>query len=219
MGSLHWSLCGPLQRERMESNMFTQAFPITGRKTRVILDHIEGNLTVRPWNRREIKVEANEPIAELRQEGDIVIITNYRSDVTLWVPAIKEFLSYITTSIGVSHLNGNARFEGAGNIEMREVSGAVIADRTYGNIDLTDLHEAAQLTEIGGNLRVVNAPFLRAQGGVGGNVDMRQVGDAVVDIVGGNLDASDIRERLHCANIGGNARVSGSAGAQISVQL
>lgn len=198
--------------------MFTQSFPVTGRKPRVILDHIEGNLTVRSWNRREIRVEADEPIAELRQEGDIVIITNYRSDIRLWVPAMREFLTFLATSIAVSHLNGNATLEGAGNIEMREVNGAVVADRTHGNIDLADLHEAAQLTEIGGNLRAMNAPFLRARGGVGGNVDLLQIGDAAIDNVGGNLDARDIRENLQCSSVGGNSRVTGSAGARIGIQ-
>src|SRR5947207_2362855 len=173
--------------------MFTQTFSIAGRKPRVILEQIEGNLTVQPWNRKEIRVEADEPIPELRQEGDIVIITNYRSDIRLWVPAIKEFLSFVTTTIAASRVHGNATFERAGNIELRDVSGAVVANKTYGNVDLIDLHEAAQLTEIGGNLRVVNAPFLRARNGVGGNVDLQQVGDAVVDYVGGNLDARDIR--------------------------
>jgi len=214
--------------------MTQQTFAISGRNPRAVIEQPAGNLTVQPWERQEISVETDGPVAVLQQEEDTVIIRDCRSDLRLRIPAIRRVVGSIFTDIEARQVGRNAAIEGAGNVLLDGVGGNVFVRDTYGNVDLANVSEVAELFATGGNLRAVRMPRLRSQRGIGGNAVLKDIArselDAVggnlsldhaetvaIDVVGGNLDADDIAAHLSCNAVGGNADISGSADAEVAL--
>src|SRR5437764_6238710 len=112
----------------------------------------------------------------MRQEGDTLTITDYRGDISLWVPAIKggifSFGIGMFTSLFVSHLSRSATIEEVGNVDLREIGGQAVLERIYGNVDLESIHELADVSGVGGNLRATSVATLRSRRGIGGNVTL-----------------------------------------------
>jgi hypothetical protein len=201
--------------------MTQQTFSVTTRRPRVVIHHVDGNLIVRSWERPEISVESAEPVVGMRQEGDTLTITDYRGDLSLWVPAIKGgLLSFVTgvfTSVFVSHLSRSVTIEGVGNVDLREIGGQVALERIYGNVDLERIHELADVSEVGGNLHAASVPTLRAKRGIGGNTTLASLQVAELDTIGGNLHVDHIDQVLRVRNVGGNAHARDCVGAEVSV--
>jgi hypothetical protein len=201
--------------------MTQQTFSVTTRRPRVVIQHIDGNLNVRTWERPEISVESAEPVVSMRQEGDTLTITDYRGDLSLLVPAIKgglfSFVSGVFTSIFVSHLSRSATIEGVGNVDLREIGGQATLERIYGNVELENIHESADISGIGGNLHAASIPTLRAKRGIGGNATLTSLQVAELDSIGGNLHVDHIERVLRVRNVGGNAHARDCVGAGVSV--
>src|SRR5579885_378909 len=220
----------------MESNMTQQTFPVSGKNPRVVITRLEGYLNVHPWEKQEISVSADGPIEVLRQDGDIVTITDCKSDLELWIPSnINRIVSSVTTDIIGTALSRGATIERAGNVELKEVGGSVTLKDTCGNAELTTINEGAELSNVGGNLRAAHMPRLHTRGGVGGNGTLLDVGQAEIEIIGGNLwitsvgtatvgtvggdlDVEQVESTLQCKTVGGNCDVHNSASAEISVK-
>jgi len=207
--------------ERQRNIMTQQTFSVTTRRPRVVIQHVDGNLNVRSWERPEISVESAEPVVGMRQEGDTLTITDYRGDLSLWIPAIKgglfSFATGVFTNLLVSHLSRSATIEGAGNVDLREIGGQVTLERIHGNVDLENVHELADLSGVGGNLHATSVPTLRLKRGVGGNATLASLQVAELDSIGGNLHVDRIERVLHVRNVGGNAHVRDCVGAEVSV--
>lgn len=215
--------------------MIQQTFAINGRNPRVVIEQLAGSLTVQPWEIREIGVETDGPVAVLQQENDTVIIRDCRTDLRLRVPSIKRVIGSLFTDIEARQISRNAAIEGAGNILLDGVGGNVFLRDTYGNVELANVSEVAELFATGGNLRASRMPRLRSQCGIGGNVILKDIAQseldavggnlslahvetATIDVVGGNLDADGIITHLSCNAVGGNADVSGEASASIMLR-
>jgi hypothetical protein len=209
------------QRKVEEKYMAQQTFSVLTNRPRIVIDHVDGNLKVRSWQRQEIRVDSAEPVVGMRQEGDTLTIADYRGDLTLWVPEVKRgLLSFLTggfTSLYVSHLSRSATIEGVGNVELYEIGGQVVLENIYGNVKLEGIQELAELSGVGGNLRATNVATLRSQRGVGGNVTLTTLQVAELDNIGGNLHAYHIERVLHVRNVGGNAHARDCAGAEVNV--
>ena len=214
--------------------MTQQTFAITGKKPRVVLEQLEGNLSVQPWDRQEISVETEGSIGTLQQENDTVLIRACGSDLLLRVPAIKRILFPIVTTIEATGIRRNASIEGAGEALLRDVGGNVSLRDIYGDVALENVREVAELIGVGGNLRAMTMPRLRGQQGVGGNawladithVEIDALGGnlslaksetVVVSLVSGNLDVDDIEEMLRCNVVGGNGSITNSGNAEIAL--
>src|SRR6266567_2050182 len=211
--------------------MTQQTFSV-GNKPRVVITQLEGNLTVQTWKEQSIRVEMNETAPELHQEGDTLIINGGKTDLTLLIPAITRLGPSITTDISVTNLIGNATIEGAGQVELKEISGNVTLNKIAGDVELESIHAVAEVNKVGGDLRARNMPTLLAKKGIGGDAVLADIarveadaigGDlaltrvetAAVSTVGGDLDVEDVQATLHCNTVGGNCRVQGSASAEV----
>src|SRR5581483_4091969 len=144
----------------MENDMTQQTFPVSGRRSRVVITRLVGNLVVQPWERQEISVSTDGPVEVLQQEGDTLTIADCKSDLMLWIPAIKRIPFPIVADIVGTGLSRNVSIEGAGNVELRDVGGNVSLQKIYGDAELTNVSEVAELHSVGGNLRAVNMSVL-----------------------------------------------------------
>ena len=57
-----------------------------GSNPRVVITRVDANLSVRVWKEQIIRVETEGPVAELRQEGNTLVITNCNSDLDVPYP-------------------------------------------------------------------------------------------------------------------------------------
>ena len=66
-------------------HMTQQTFSF-GSNPRVVINQVDANLRVRAWKEQIIRVETEGPVAELRQEGNTLVITNCNSDLGVPYP-------------------------------------------------------------------------------------------------------------------------------------
>lgn len=214
--------------------MTQQTFAVD-RNPRVVIAQVKGSLSVQAWKERTISVEMAGTVAELRQDGDTVIINGSEGDLTLWVPGILDFGKSITTDISVTQLSDNATIEGAGDVVLKEIGGNVALRNIGGDVELENVHTAAELTNIGGDLRATSMPSLVARNGiggdaslsdiaqvevdaVGGSMELDRAGTAVIHAVGSRLDVEGVEALLRCNAVGGDCRVQGSATAEVTIK-
>src|SRR6266566_593201 len=218
----------------MENKMTQQTFSVD-RNPRVMITQVKGSLSVQAWKERTISVEMAGTVAELRQEGDTLIINGSEGDLTLWVPGIPNFAKSITTDISVTQLSDNAMIEGAGDVVLKSIGGNVVLRNIGGDAELENVHAAAELTNIGGDLRATSMPSLVARKGIGGDATLSDIAQVEVDAVGGSmeldragtalihavgshLDVEGIEASLRCNAVGGDCRVQGSATAEVTIK-
>ncbi|QBD79130.1 hypothetical protein EPA93_25370 [Ktedonosporobacter rubrisoli] len=198
--------------------MFKQNFSVESRKPCVMLRNIEGDLKIYSWDRREIQLETAEPVQEVWQQDNVLTVANYRGDITLWVPAVRDLLFFVTTSIVVNGLRGKSHIDGVGNVQLEDVDGPAQLNNIAGNVRLIKVSEAATITRVAGNLYALHAFNVNVPGKVGGNAELHDIEQAQIDGVGGNLDADNVGVHLHCNRVSGNARVNNCQNAEISLQ-
>ncbi|GCE45780.1 hypothetical protein EI42_02802 [Thermosporothrix hazakensis] len=197
--------------------MWQQAFSIQGHKPRIVFSTIEGNITVRTWEKKEIMVEAAEPIQGLRFEADTLFVSHYRSDVTAWVPRIKGLLfNYTNTQVTVERSTGTVSIERTGSVDIRNHTGRGFLDRIEGSVHLFQISDGVESTSIGGSLEAFELPSLRVLGSVGGSTTTRQCGQVALENIGGSLTATGIGDMLSCENIGGSIHIQDSPRAVIN---
>jgi len=218
----------------MENKMAQQTFSVD-RNPRVVITQVRGSLSVQAWKERSISVEVAGTVAELRQEGETVIINGSEGDLSLWVPGLAPLGRPISTDISVTQLSDNVTIEGAGDVVLKEIGGSVTLRNIVGDVELENVHTAAELTNIGGNLRATSMPSLAARKGIGGNASLSDIvqvevdavggnmaldraGTAVVHDVGGDLNVEGVEASLRCNAIGGDCRVQGSATAGVTIK-
>src|ERR1700730_2980104 len=97
-----------VKSEKMEEHMTQQTFPITGRKPRVVITRVNGNLTVQPWEREEIGVNTSGTAEVVRQEGDTLTIIDCQGDLELWIPDNRNRMFRISTNITATDVSRNA---------------------------------------------------------------------------------------------------------------
>lgn len=198
----------------------------------VIITQVEGNLHAHTWQERSIVVEVEGSVAELKQEGSIVTITDSKGNLEVKMPTSKG--SGFTTAISVTQLSGDVTIEGVEQAALKDIGGDVTLKNITGNADLERIHGTTRLANIGGNVHAVDLPTLLTRGGITGDADFSQLTEIEIDFVGGDvsldtvstaeiiaisgdLEARDIEIVLHCTTVGGDCLVVDSPNAEIAI--
>ncbi len=197
--------------------MTQQTFAV-GRRPRVVIRSMNGNLTVRPWNERSISVEADGPIPELYQEGDTLVINGCQSNLDLFVPYVKKLFgtASLVTDISVTDLNGTATMENVGSVDLSNVSGAVELTQVNGSLRATGAPTLREHRGIGGDAMLSNISRIEL-GAVGGSLRLATTETVTVGAVGGSLKAEQVGALLKCGSVGGSCEVRNSARAEVVV--
>lgn len=217
--------------------MISQLFPI-GAHPQVAITQSAGNLTIHTWTEQTIRSETEGAVAELRQEGDTLIIHNSTSDLDLWIPAIiyTGAMNYAPTitDISITHLKGNVLIEEAGHVVLKDIDGDVTVRNSAGNIELANISGVARVIRSRENLHAVSVPTLLVSQGIrrdaflsdivqvesdfiGGDLTLAGVEMADIIAVSGDLEATHIGVSLRCTTVGGDCRVQDSPHAQVGI--
>lgn len=198
----------------------------------VIITQVEGNLNAHTWQERHLMVEVEGSVAELKQEGSIVTITDSKGDLAVKMPTVKS--NGFITAISVTQLSGDVTIKGVEQATLKDIGGDVTLKDITGNTDLERIHGTSRLANIGGNVHAVDLPTLLVRGGITGDADLSQLTEIEIDFVGGNvtldtvstaeiiaisgdLEARDIEIVLHCTTVGGDCLVVDSPNAEIAI--
>ena len=191
--------------------MKQQAFAV-GNNPRVVLSRITGNVAVHPWHEYSIRVHIPDEYeesstAQMYSEGDTVFIHDYTGSLELYVPYEKKLLTSITTDIIVTDLDGTITMERVGNVDITNSSGVVTLSHTEGN------------------LRVVNAPRVIENKGVGGNAVLENISLIELDVihaenvhvgsVGSAVRAKRIGAEFRCSAVGSSCEIRDSTNADV----
>jgi len=213
--------------------MTQQTFSVD-RNPHVVISQVEGSLSMHAWKERTISVAMAGTVTDLRQEGNTLIITGSKGDLELWVPGITNWKHSITTDISVTQLSDSVTIEGVGDVELKEIGADVTLRNIAGDVGLENVRATSELTNIGGDLRARSTPTLLARKGIGGDASLSdvarvevdavggsmaldQAGTAVIHAVGGDLDVQGVEVMLRCNSVGGDCRVQGSTGAEVTI--
>jgi len=209
----------------MEDFMAQQTFSVGG-NPRVTITQVHGDFQVRTWDERSISVETDGTVADLQQEGDLLTILDCDDDLVLIVPS--------DTAIQASNVNGDAVLEGVRRVVLENVSGDAVLKNISGDAGVENIGEAVELTTLGGDLVVMNAPVLHVRHAVGGDAQVKQVGvveietiggdfsmeqgeTVVVSTVGGDISVRGVQAALRCGVIGGDASVQASPNTEVTL--
>src|SRR5258708_30860768 len=194
----------------------TQQTLSVGGKPRVIITQWHGNLNVQSWKEPAIRIELAESSVQVHQEGETLSIAGAQGNIQLLIPNVKMGPNRMLTDISVADFDGNVSIEGAGSVNLLNISGT------------------AELTKVEGHLDAENIPTLRGSNGIGGEVRLSNISrieiDAVgaglsvvkaelvnVKAVGGQLDADQVGAQLQCSAVGGSCVVRNSSAAEIAI--
>jgi len=167
-----------------------------------------GNVTITPWSKDEIQVEADESDYEMTTNSSGVLIdAEDVGEIAIKLPVRLNI--DISTSAGAVLMNGD--FNGkisirtsAGDIDIGNANGAVSLKTSGGNITTKDLRSNALLESSGGNI---------ATGAISGALEVHTAGgDMDFGNVARDLNASSGGGNITAGNVGGFAKLATSGG-------
>jgi len=156
----------------------------------VFIEQIDGNLSVKGWERPEVVVFADADELSMDENDDIVQL-ECKGNCDVRMPH--------NASLQIGRVAGDAR--------VKFLEEKLKIDIVHGSLTLRDI-EAVQVETVHGDLttRGIQAGMHVSQ--VNGNTTVRNVlGNCILDDIEGNLDLRDVDGEVH-ANIQGNAHVS-----------
>jgi hypothetical protein len=195
-----------------------QTFPVN-EKPRILIEAVNGDLSVSPWDSRSVNVSTEGHIDRLYQEGEAVVIQGCDDDLLLQVPNDAE--------INVRNTDGDVLIKQVRRVELHDIQGDVVLDRIGEGVDIELIGEAIAITHIAGDLVVRDTSSLRVRENVEGDASISNValleveridGDmslqhpetVVIGAIGGDLSATGIEDALTCGSVGGDCVVNGS---------
>src|SRR2546421_11770330 len=177
----------------MEDFMNQQTFTVE-KAARVVITQVQGDLRVRAWQERAVRVETDGTVGGFEQEGNALTILDCDSDLELTVPE--------DAAINAANVTGDAEVEGVRRVELENVAGDVKLKDIAGDAGLENIGEAIDLTNLGGNLAVTNAPVVRVRHSVGGDAELKDVAVVEIETVGSDLSV-ERAESVVVSNVGG----------------
>ncbi len=209
------------------------------KNSRVVITAVSGNLHMHAWKELLIVVEAEGPIAEFRQEDNMLIISDCQGHLALWAPCLGDRYpaitgSGITTAIDVTHVGGDVTIEAADQVKLSSIGGNVTLRDIAGDVTLESIHGVAKLTNIRGDVQAASLPALLVNRGIGGDASLSDIAQIEIDSVGGNatlervgtaeiiavrgdLEATAIEGAIRCTTVGGDCWVRNSPLAEIGI--
>ena len=209
------------------------------KNSRVVITAVSGNLHMYAWKDLLIVAEAEGPIAEFRQEDNMLIISGCQGHLALWAPCLGDRYpaitgSGITTAIDVTHLGGDVTIEAADQVKLSNIGGNVTLRDIAGDVTLESIHGVATLTNIRGDVQAASLPALLVNRGIGGDASLSDIAQIEIDSVGGNatlervgtaeiiavrgdLEATAIEGAIRCTTVGGDCWVRNSPLAEIGI--
>src|SRR6266700_3184708 len=149
----------------MENKMTQQTFSVD-RNPRVMITQVKGSLSVQAWKERTISVEMAGTVAELRQEGDTLIINGSEGDVVL-------------KSIGGNVVLRNI----GGDAELENVHAAAELTNIGGDLRATSMPSLVARKGIGGDATLSEIAKVEVDA-VGGRMELDRAGTALIHAVG-----------------------------------
>ena len=153
-----------------------QTFP-TSNEPRVIMAQVNGDLSVRGWDRQSIQIEFDGRVSDLHQEGDTLMVIDCDSDIELMVP--------FNTDIRVTQLDGDVSITEVRRVQLEDINGDVELEDIGVNAQSTA--EAIALINLAADVSVKNAPALRSRGGIGADAALKDVAVVEIEAVGADL--------------------------------
>lgn len=153
-----------------------------GRSPRVVIENIEGDLSLVGWEGDDILLKGDEDEMHIRQDGDQVIIS-CDDDLSLRVPK--------SASVSIKKIGGDAAMRGVmGGIELNEIEGD-LSIRDVNSVSIGTIHSDFSLRGAKGSIAVKKVLSDVSIRDVDGNVSLESVADdlALRD-VRGNVSAN-----------------------------
>ena len=141
--------------------------------TRLVLSNNAGEVTVRSWDREQVRVQASHSDRERVdiQTADMTLrirgratrgptnLIDYQITVPRWMPVnlsgtyLESTIEGTTAEVTVETVHGNVRVVGgSGAIVVRSVEGVITVDKATGKVQATSVNEGIRLSNISGDL-------------------------------------------------------------------
>src|SRR5947209_101997 len=85
----------------------------------IIITHVEGNLHIQTGQEQHLVIETEGPVAELRQENSIIIISDSKGTIELWLPNSQN--KNFSSDISVTQVSGDVTIEGAEHVVLKDI--------------------------------------------------------------------------------------------------
>jgi hypothetical protein len=203
--------------------------------TRILIEDVNGDLSVSPWDSASVTISTDGHVDELSQEGEALMVHGCEDSLILQAP--------YDTEIRARSIDGDVIIKQMRRVELRDVSGDVVLERIGQDVDIELIGEAVALANVAGDLVVRDTSSLRSREAIEGDASISNValieierieGDmslqhpetAVIGTIGGDFSATGVEDALTCGNVGGDCVISsdgrgectlGNVGSDLSV--
>jgi hypothetical protein len=157
-----------------------------GSTPQIFIEAIGGDLSIVGWEGEDLLIKADDDDADLKQDGDRVIITSH-GDLTLRVPRLATLCTKtVDGDIALRGVNGDIEIDKAqGDVSIRDI----------GNVKIGSVQADLNLRTSRGNVKIKN---------IFGDASIRDVqGDVSLDSVGDDLALREVQGNLW-TNVGGD---------------
>jgi DUF4097 and DUF4098 domain-containing protein YvlB len=141
--------------------------------TRLVLTNNAGEVTVRSWDREQVRVQASHSERERVdiQTADMTLrvrgratrgpanLIDYQVTVPRWMPVnlsgtyLEATIEGTAAEVTVETVHGNARVVGgSGAVTVRSVEGTITVDKASGKVQATTVNEGIRLTNVTGDM-------------------------------------------------------------------
>lgn len=177
---------------------------------RLIIADIAGELVVRGWDDRTVKIESEESIATLRLEGETLIVGSAKEGIVITVP--------YETSIQAMRISADVSIVNVAQVELREagsdcflkgIHGEVTLGRIHGELSVEDVRTLRLTDSVDRDASFVDVESLKAKS-IGGDVNCKNVREAQLQhSIGGELEVENV-DVLSAGNIGRDCVIHGN---------
>jgi len=141
--------------------------------TRLVLTNNAGEVTIRSWDRDQIRVQASHSERERVdiQTADMTVrvrgratrgpadLIDYQVTIPRWMPVnlsgtyLESTIEGTTAEVTVETVHGNVRVVGgSGAITVRSVEGTITVDKASGKVQATTVNEGIRLSNVSGDM-------------------------------------------------------------------
>src|SRR5579884_4032322 len=144
-----------------------------GREARVVIEHLHGDIQVRSWDSQSVGIEADDPIAEPRVEGNTLFIGHGTGDLELRVPP--------DTQITMNYVYGDVSVENVRRVELNEVYGGVEVEDIGMGVEREAVVEVVAVRDLAAEVTVKKTSSLLSRGGIGGDASISNLPPAELE--------------------------------------
>jgi hypothetical protein len=192
----------------------------TGETPKIVLQHVQGDLSIQGWTQPEVTLVADDATAddhtetggalEIRCDGDCRLQVPFGASIHALAVGGDTRVSQVNGTIELESINGDLQLKSVGRTSLGSVKGDFAIYHAEGDLSVKSVRGDAKAHIVNGVVSMES---------VSGDLRIQHTNGAIVGGVSGDLMARDIHGDFHIENVGGDANVGNVEGSFVGSSI